>query len=39
MRFLKNTAVLTKFQYIKDLNFTFEGVGRVINPIKGFKKW
>lgn len=39
MCFLKNTAVLTKFQYIKDLNFTFESVRRAINPIKGFKKW
>lgn len=39
MGFFKNTAVLTKFQYIKDLNFTFESVRRVINPIKGFKKW
>ncbi len=38
MHFLKNTAVLTKFQYIKDLNFTFESVRRAINPIKGFTK-
>ncbi len=38
MHFLKNTAVLTKFQYIKDLNFNFESVRRAINPIKGFKK-
>lgn len=39
MRFLKNTAILTKFQYIKDLNFTFESVRRAIDSIKGFKKW
>ncbi len=39
MRFLKNAAVLTKFQYIKDLNFTFESMRIAINPIKGFKKY
>ncbi len=38
MRFLKNTAVLIKFQYIKDSNFTFKGARRAINPIKGFTK-
>ncbi len=38
MRFLKTTAVFNKTLYIKDLNFTFEGVRRAINPIKDFKK-
>ncbi|GAA8448414.1 hypothetical protein KKKH12_11640 [Helicobacter pylori] len=38
MHFLKNTAVLIKFQYIKDSNFTFKGARRAINPIKGFTK-